>query len=77
MMYERVYAMLSLENKKQRQYVGVGAPTYLRRCLTTYTTDKVRTAGVVYPFLHHFARRVCGSVVAVLCVYLSYFHDTV
>ena len=39
-----------------RQYKGVAAPLYLHRCRTTYTTDFVRTARLVYPFPSFRAR---------------------
>ena len=42
---------------KQRQYVGIAVPTYLRRCFTTYTTDLCPHRRISIPF---FASRRKG-----------------
>lgn len=48
--------MMDLENKNSGSIEELRPLLYLRRCLTTYTTDYVRTAGSLYPFLPFVAR---------------------
>ena len=48
------YKMLTCYADSRKQNSGsvreVATPQNLRRCCTTYTMDRVHTAGIVYPF---------------------------